>query len=138
VNTRAAIIFEKLTNIRKSWRKGNGKGRKMRGRLNRWCFRELQRQIDYKAKWKGLPVDYVWASKTSKTCSQCGYVNKALECEKCWTCPNCGVQHDRDYNAAKNILAKFQSRLKEAGEVRQSNEGLASEGMVLREAITRS
>jgi len=41
--SKSAIVLEKLTNIRDSFRKGNGQGRKMRGRLNRWSFRELQR-----------------------------------------------------------------------------------------------
>jgi len=132
--SKSPIILEKLTNIRNSVRRGNGMDRKLRGRLNRWSFHELQRQIEYKARWEGLPVEYVGASMTSKTCSRCGYRNKALKAEKCWICPNCGVQHDRDLNAARNILSRF----KEADVVRPSNEGLTSEGMVLREAITGS
>lgn len=130
------IVLEKLTNIRRSSRKGDGKGKKLRGRLHRWSFREPQRQIQYKANWGDILVEYVRASMTSKTCSQCGYVNKALKYEREWQCPNCGAILDRDLNAAKNILAKF--RFKEAGAVRPSDEGLACEGMVLREAITRS
>ena len=43
---------------------------------------------------------------TSKTCFDCGEVNKALESEKEWRCPHCGVSHDRDENAAKNIAKK--------------------------------
>jgi len=125
--TRTQIVLEKLTNIRKSAMRGNGLGRKMRGRLNRWSFGELQKQIDYKAMWEGISVAYVRASNTSKICSQCGYLNKALEYEKCWTCPNCGIQHDRDFNASLNILSRF----KEASAVRSSDEGLACEAMVL-------
>ncbi|MGQ9468237.1 MAG: RNA-guided endonuclease InsQ/TnpB family protein [Nitrososphaerales archaeon] len=121
------IILEKLTNILKNHRKGNGEGRKLRGRLHRWSFRELQNQIEYKAKWEGIPVEYVRASNTSRTCSSCGYLNKALTYEKCWTCPNCGIQHDRDANAAMNLLSRF----KEAGVVRSSDEGFAVEAMVL-------
>ena len=120
------IILEKLTHIRRSMCRGNGQGRKLRGRLNRWSFYELQRQIEYKAQWEGLPVSYVRAAMTSKTCSKCGYRNRALKWEKCWTCPNCGIQHDRDLNAALNILSRF----KEPTVVRSVDEGLAKEAMV--------
>ena len=42
---------------------------------------------------------------SSKTCSQCGYVHKGLKLQdRHWQCPNCGANHDRDYNAALNIL----------------------------------
>jgi len=128
------IVLERLTYIRSSSRRGNGQRREMRGRLNRWGFHELQRQIEYKAKWEGIPVEYVRATLTSKTCSQCGNINRKLRFEKCWACPSCGVQHDRDFNAARNILAR--SRFKEPAAVRSANEGLANEGMVQLETVT--
>jgi putative transposase len=136
LKARSPIVLEKLTNIRRFWIKGNGQGRKMRGRLNKWNFRELQRQIEYKAKWEGLPVEYVRASMTSKQCSQCGCINKALKYEREWQCPTCGAILDRDLNASINILAK--SRFKEPSAVHSVNEGLTGEGMVLHEAITGS
>jgi putative transposase len=43
---------------------------------------------------------------SSKTCSACGYINAAVVLGvKDWTCPKCSVHHDRDDNAATNILA---------------------------------
>lgn len=42
---------------------------------------------------------------TSKTCSSCGYKTETMPLNiRKWTCPQCGVVHDRDVNAAKNIL----------------------------------
>ena len=42
---------------------------------------------------------------SSKTCSTCGYIHKGLKLqERHWQYPNCGANHDRDYNAALNIL----------------------------------
>ena len=65
----------------------------------------LLRLIRYKAQWYGTCI--VAASRTfpsSKTCSACGAVNRALKLERRWTCPNCGVFHDRNENAARNLL----------------------------------
>ena len=40
---------------------------------------------------------------SSKTCSACGEYNAELGREKYWTCPSCGVIHDRNLNAARNL-----------------------------------
>ena len=70
---------------------------------------EFLRQLDYKAKWYGK--EFVQVNRffpSSQLCSTCGYKNvlvKDLSVRK-WTCPNCGAVHNRDHNAAKNILAE--------------------------------
>ena len=70
---------------------------------------ELTRQLEYKTAWnvrKYIKIDIFYAS--SQTCSDCGYQNvntKDLSVRE-WVCPICGTKHDRDVNAAKNILAE--------------------------------
>lgn len=65
----------------------------------------------YKAEDAGRSLTKVskW-EPTSKTCSSCGAVNKELKLsDRTWVCKECGVLHDRDYNAAKNILRAGQA-----------------------------
>ncbi|MGA8857615.1 MAG: transposase [Candidatus Bathyarchaeia archaeon] len=99
------IVMEKLTGIRKLYRKGNGQGRMYRGRMNSWSYGELQRQIEYKARWEGIPVIYVNPYGTSVKCSMCGSRMKPEE-NRQLKCRSCGFTVDRDVNAARNILAR--------------------------------
>ncbi len=102
-----AIVLEKLKGIRHQSRHGNGKSRASRRRISLWPFRELQRQIEYKAGWDGVQVEYVSGAWTSKTCSNCGLIDHSLRLtDRSWQCPQCGCQHDRDLNAARNIVAR--------------------------------
>jgi len=68
---------------------------------------ELVRQLQYKAAWYGRTVVAIdkWYP-SSKRCHACGHILDYLDlATRQWTCPACGVRHDRDINAAKNILA---------------------------------
>ncbi|MEU5937917.1 RNA-guided endonuclease TnpB family protein [Micromonospora sp. NPDC047548] len=71
------------------------------------AWSDLRRMLEYKAAWYGrtvIPVDRWYPS--SKTCSACGRINTTLTLNvRTWTCPGCGTEHDRDINAARNILA---------------------------------
>jgi putative transposase len=68
---------------------------------------ELVRQLEYKAAWYGrtlVKIDRWYPS--SKRCHACGHVLDSLALGvRQWVCPECGVRHDRDVNAAKNIVA---------------------------------
>ena len=68
---------------------------------------ELIRQLEYKSVWYGrdfLKIDRFHPS--SKMCSCCGHVLDRLPLSvRHWTCPACQAEHDRDINAARNILA---------------------------------
>lgn len=68
---------------------------------------ELVQQLTYKAQWYGrtlVAIDTWYPS--SKRCSDCGHVLGSLSlATRAWTCPACGVAHDRDVNAARNIKA---------------------------------
>ena len=72
------------------------------------AFGEFRRQLTYKANWYGRTViacDRWFPS--SKTCSHCGHKLDELRLDQReWTCPKCQTVHDRDVNAATNLLAE--------------------------------
>ena len=68
---------------------------------------ELCRVLEYKAKIYGkkyIKIDSFYPS--SQKCSRCGYKNEKVKdlSVRSWICPECGVNHDRDYNASYNIM----------------------------------
>jgi putative transposase len=68
---------------------------------------ELIRQLQYKAAWYGRSVVAIdkWYP-SSKRCYDCGHILDSLSLDvRSWSCPTCGVAHDRDVNAALNIKA---------------------------------
>ena len=69
-------------------------------------FCELKRILQYKASWDDKQVIFIDRFyPSSKLCSDCGYKNDLLQLsDREWVCPECGVVHDRDINAAVNIL----------------------------------
>jgi len=111
VDSKSMIVLEDLKGIRKLYRKGNGQGKKYRRRLNSWSFYELQRQIEYKARWVGIPVRFVDPKRTSKLCPACGdrIQEDKLHIRKLW-CSNCKKSMDRDIVASLNISYKGWSR----------------------------
>jgi putative transposase len=84
---------------------GMAKNHKLARAVLDMSFFEFRRQLEYKTKIKGghvIVADRFYPS--SKTCSCCGYKNDNLTLSvREWTCPTCGINHDRDINAATNL-----------------------------------
>ena len=83
---------------------------------------EFRRQLEYKCRRYGrelVVIDRWYPS--SKTCSACRHLLAELSLStRHWTCPSCGTRHDRDINAAKNILAAGQAVTACGADVRHS------------------
>lgn len=83
---------------------------------------EIRRQLEYKCTWYGrtlIVVDQWFPS--SKTCSGCGHKLDVMRLDiRQWTCPKCGKKHDRDINAAQNLLTAAMRQLspREGGDLR--------------------
>jgi len=75
--------------------------------INDLGWGEFVRQLDYKAQWYGrtlVKIDKFYPS--SKRCHHCGHVLDSLSLDiRHWVCPECQMEHERDINAAQNVLA---------------------------------
>jgi putative transposase len=70
-----AVVFEDIEGIRKLYRKGNGQGRRFRGRMNSWPYQEAKKQTEYKAAWEGVRAITLTKGETRGTtmdCPRCG------------------------------------------------------------------
>lgn len=129
-NSRSAIVFERLTYIRRMYQRGNYQGSGYRAALNDWSFSEIKRQIEYKAAWLGVTVIQLSSSETrgtSQLCPQCGkrlqeaHYKDTIHKRQLW-CPKCKTWMDRDVVAAMNIAKK-------GGEVFHRSKGAVCEAM---------
>ncbi|PPT10638.1 Mobile element protein [Geitlerinema sp. FC II] len=83
------------------------KNPKLARHISDCAWGEFVNQLDYKCQWYGrtlVKVDKWFPS--SKRCGHCGHIVESLPLSvREWICPECGTHHDRDLNAAKNLLA---------------------------------
>ncbi len=102
VNENQVIVVEDLSI------KGMMKAKRHSRSISDAAWGELVRMLAYKAVWYGRTLVKVdrWFPST-KTCSACGTTGHILSLsDREWECSDCGSSHDRDVNAARNILAE--------------------------------
>ncbi len=96
------IAIEDLKGIRS--RVETTVGKKFRRRFGNWSFSHLRTCVEYKARMVGVPIVAVDPRNTSRTCSQCGYCEKAnRKSQSVFHCKHCGFSENADLNAALNI-----------------------------------
>lgn len=81
------------------------KNNRLAGAISDASFSEILRQLEYKARWNGIPFARIGTYyPSSKLCHACGWHNDSLKLsERTWTCGRCHTSLDRDVNAAMNI-----------------------------------
>ena len=137
-NRREAIVVEDIRGIRRLYARGNGQGRTFRGRMNSWSFGEARRQVEYKAKWRGVPIIPLTKGETRGTTKECARCGERLQVaqrddvrhrRELW-CPRCKGWVDRDVNAVTNLSRRGRLRFDrslpkgakgEAGEAMKGN-----------------
>lgn len=98
--TKSAIVIEDLAV------KNMIKNKHLSRRIADAGWGEFQRMLEYKTQWYGSKL--IMAPRfypSSRKCSECGYILPELKLStRQWTCPECGEIHDRDINAAVNLV----------------------------------
>jgi putative transposase len=101
INENQVIAIESLSV------KNMQKNRSLAKSISDASWSEFVRQLEYKAQWYGrtlVGIDRWYPS--SRRCSDCGHTVARMPLNvRSWTCPECGSIHDRDINAARNVLA---------------------------------
>jgi IS605 OrfB family transposase len=101
--TGRGIALEDLTDIRERVRLR----KPQRATHSSWSFAQLGAFIAYKARRAGVPVVYVDPAYTSRTCAECGHIDRANRVSQAWfACRSCGFVDHADRNGSRNIRAR--------------------------------
>ncbi|MFE7271416.1 RNA-guided endonuclease InsQ/TnpB family protein [Streptomyces sp. NPDC057623] len=101
--TGRGIALEELTGIRERVRLR----KPQRATHSSWAFAQLGAFIAYKAEKAGVPVVYVDPAYTSRTCAECGHIDRANRVSQAWfACRSCGFVDHADRNSSRNIRAR--------------------------------
>ncbi|MFJ9705902.1 RNA-guided endonuclease InsQ/TnpB family protein [Streptomyces sp. NPDC101234] len=101
--TGRGIALEDLTGIRDRVRLR----KPQRATHSSWAFAQLGQFIAYKARKAGVPVVYVDPAYTSRTCAECGHIDRANRVSQAWfACRSCGFVDHADRNGSRNIRAR--------------------------------
>ncbi|WP_241000062.1 transposase [Streptomyces sp. Tu 4128] len=101
--TGRGIALEELTGIRERVRLR----KPQRATHSSWAFAQLGQFIAYKARRAGVPVVYVDPAYTSRTCAECGHIDKANRVSQSrFACRSCGFVDHADRNGSRNIRAR--------------------------------
>ncbi|MEM0261384.1 MAG: transposase, partial [Nitrososphaerota archaeon] len=95
------IVMEELEGLREKI----DYSRELNRRLHNLPYRKLQKLIEYKSLLNGIEVVYVDPNNSSRTCHRCGHINEPSNSRE-FRCSRCGVEYNRDVNAAANIAGK--------------------------------
>jgi len=103
VEAGSTIVLENLKGIR------NAKARKeQRKDLNKWNFFQFERFLSYKAKAKGIAIEYTPARYTSQKCSRCGHTERGnRKIQSVFVCKHCSFSLNADLNASRNIFQNY-------------------------------
>ncbi|WP_405519381.1 RNA-guided endonuclease InsQ/TnpB family protein [Streptomyces canus] len=101
--TGRGIALEDLTGIRERVRLR----KPQRATHSSWAFHQLGQFIAYKARRAGVPVVHVDPAYTSRTCAECGHIDKANRVSQAWfVCRSCGFVDHADRNGSRNVRAR--------------------------------
>jgi IS605 OrfB family transposase len=101
--TGRGIALEDLTGIRERVRLR----KPQRATHSSWSFAQLGQFIAYKARKAGVPVVHVDPAYTSRTCAECGHIDRANRVTQAWfACRSCGFVDHADRNSSRNIRAR--------------------------------
>ncbi|WP_254807908.1 RNA-guided endonuclease InsQ/TnpB family protein [Natronosalvus amylolyticus] len=118
------IAFERLTWI---WTRISNASK-----FQQWAFREIQRQVEYKAEAHGIEVDTVAPQYTSQRCShgECGFTHEDNRDGDEFECLKCGKELHADYNAARNVAWRLVQNWLKSGSGRATSQLALKSGTV--------